>query len=104
MTIRKRKRPARQLSPRNGTDLKEGVVDVHQKPLAPNQEEEQLLLPHDRDEITGSASTGSATTSQESRDTIKQAVEDIEHGLKDTERRGIPSDVPPGRGRRQRRA
>lgn len=104
MAIRKRKRPGRQLSPRNGADLKEQAVDpIRQKPPAPNQEEEQLLLPHDRDEATGSESTGSATTSQESRDTIKQAVKDIEHGLKDTERRGIPSDVPPGRGRKQRR-
>ncbi|MGH8762943.1 MAG: hypothetical protein ACREUR_06875 [Nitrosospira sp.] len=105
MAIRKGKRPGRQLSPRNGAGLKEKAADsVHQKPPAPNREEEQLLLPHDRDEATGSESTGSATTSQESRDTIKQAVEDIEHGLKDTERRGIPSDVPPGRGRRQRRS
>jgi hypothetical protein len=95
---RKRKHPARQLPPRNGADLKERAVDLaHQKP-----EEEQLLLPHDRDETTGSASTGSATTSQESRDTIKQAVEDIEHGLKDTERRGIPSDVPPGSDKKRK--
>lgn len=103
MTTRKRKHPARQLPPRNDADLKERAVDLaHQKPLPPGQEEEQLLLPHDRDETTGSASTGSATTSRESRDTIKQAVEDIEHGLKDTERRGIPSDVPPGSGKKRK--
>lgn len=34
---------------------------------------------------------------QDSRDTIKQAAEDVGRGL-DTERRGIPSDVPAGTG------
>jgi hypothetical protein len=31
---------------------------------------------------------------------IKRAAKDVEKGLKDTERRGVPSDLPRGRGRR----
>ena len=99
MTIQKSKNPRQQQA---YVGVKEKTEDVvHQEPLSPKQEEE-LLLPHDRDETTGSASTASATTHQESRDMVKQAVEDIERGLKDTERRGIPSDVPPGIGKKQR--
>lgn len=100
MTVRKKKQPRRQQTPA-GAKKKTGHL-AQQKPLSSKQEEEgDLLLPHDRDETTGSGSTASATVNQESRDTIKQAAEDIESGLKDTERRGIPSDVPPGAGKKQ---
>ncbi len=99
MTIQKSKNPRQQQA---YVGVKKKTEDVaHQKPLSPKQEEE-LLLPHERDETTGSASTASATAHQESRDMVKQAAEDIERGLKDTERRGIPSDVPPGIGKKQR--
>jgi hypothetical protein len=98
MTIQQSKNPRRQQT-KAGVKKKEDVM--HQKPLSSKQEKEELLLPHDRDETTGSSSTASATAHQESRDTVKQAVADIEHGLKDTERRGIPSDVPSGTGRKQ---
>lgn len=98
MTIRKSKNPRQQQA---YADAKKKTEDVI-KHLSPKQEKKELLLPHDRDETTGSASTASATVHQESRDTVKQAVEDIERGLKDTERRGIPSDVPPGIDKKQR--
>lgn len=100
MTVQKGKYPRQQQAP----GAKEKTEHLaHQKPLSSNQEEEDLLLPHDRDETTGSESTASATVNQESRDTIKQAADDIDSGLKDTERRGIPSDVPPGTGKKQRK-
>jgi hypothetical protein len=98
MTIEKSKNPRQQQA---YAAVKKKTEDVI-KPPSPKQEKKELLLPHDRDETTGSASTGSATVHQESRDTVKQAAEDIERGLKDTERRGIPSDVPPGIGKKQR--
>lgn len=97
MAIQQSKSPRRPQT-KSGVKKKEEVM--RQKPLSPKQEEE-LLLPHDRDETTGSSSTASATMHQESRDTVKQAVADIERGVKDTERRGIPSDVPPGTGKKQ---
>lgn len=100
MTIQQSKNPRRQQT-KAGVEKKTEDV-TYQKPLFSKQEKEELLLPHDRDEATGSSSTASATMHQESRDTVKQAVADIERGLKDTERRGIPSDVPPGTGKRQR--
>lgn len=98
MTIEKSKNPRQQHA---YADVKKKTEDVI-KPLSPKEEKKELLLPHDRDETTGSASTASATVHQESRDTVKQAAEDIERGLKDTERRGIPSDVPPGIGKKRR--
>jgi hypothetical protein len=59
----------------------------------PDQAEGQPLLPHERDETTGPAGTGLANQEERSRDVIGQAAEDTEHGLKDTDRRGIPSDI-----------
>lgn len=58
-----------------------------------DQAEGQPLLPHERDETTGPAGTGLANQEERSRDVIGQAAEDTEHGLKDTDRRGIPSDI-----------
>lgn len=98
MTIEKSKNPRQQHA---YADVKKKTEDLI-TPLSPKEEKKELLLPHDRDETTGSASTASATVHQESRDAVKQAVEDIERGLKDTERRGIPSDVPPGIGKKRR--
>lgn len=49
-------------------------------------------LPHERDENAG---TGDATAEQgRQRASMKQAHEDVESGIEDTERRGIPSNVP----------
>ncbi|SOD41784.1 hypothetical protein [Nitrosovibrio sp. Nv4] len=58
-----------------------------------NQAEQQTLLPHERDQTTGPASAGEANEDEHSRAVIGQAAEDTEHGLKDTDRRGIPSDI-----------
>jgi hypothetical protein len=62
------------------------------KPGDENQTETQTLLPHERDETT--RPTGTAHRGDEhSREVIGQAHEDTKEGLKDTDRRGIPSDI-----------
>lgn len=58
-----------------------------------SQPDEQPLLPHERDETTRSQGTGLGNEDERSRAVIGQAAEDTEHGLKDTDRRGIPSDI-----------
>jgi hypothetical protein len=50
-------------------------------------------LPHERDEKSGRDAT-QAPAPGTVRNEIAQAQEDVERGVKDTERRGIPSDVP----------
>jgi hypothetical protein len=62
-------------------------------PKAPHQTEEQPLLPNERDETTRPTGTGLGTSSEQSREVVEQAREDTEHGLKDTDLRGIPSDI-----------
>ncbi|MGH8619686.1 MAG: hypothetical protein ACREUW_18515 [Burkholderiales bacterium] len=49
-----------------------------------------LHLPHERDESAAGAQDAPAVP----RPRIRQAQLDVERGLVDTERRGIPSDVP----------
>jgi hypothetical protein len=62
-------------------------------PNAPHQTEEQPLLPNERDETTRPTGTGLGTSNEQSREVVEQAREDTEHGLKDTDLRGIPSDI-----------
>ena len=62
-------------------------------PGAKDQTEEQPLLPNERDETTRPTATSLGTENEMSRDVVEQAREDTEHGLKDTDRRGIPSDI-----------
>ncbi len=62
-------------------------------PKALHQTEEQPLLPNERDETTRPTSAGLGTSNEQSREVVEQAREDTEHGLKDTDRRGIPSDI-----------
>ncbi len=68
------------------------------KPASPtsaaqDQEEDQVLLPHERDQTTRPAGTGEPTQHEPSREKIGQAGKDTRRGLKDTDRRGIPSDI-----------
>jgi hypothetical protein len=51
------------------------------------------VLPHERDEKSGAGST-QAAGSAAARRKVVQAGEDVERGLVDTERRGVPSNVP----------
>jgi hypothetical protein len=55
--------------------------------------EGQSLLPHERDETTGAASTGNPNETGLGRAVMGQAADDVEHGLEDTDCRGIPSDI-----------
>jgi hypothetical protein len=62
-------------------------------PEAKNQTEEQPLLPNERDETTRPTATSLGTENEMSREVVEQAREDTEHGLRDTDLRGIPSDI-----------
>lgn len=53
----------------------------------------QNLLPHERDQTTRSQGTGQDNEDESSRGKIEQAAEDTRRGLKDTDRRGIPSEI-----------
>jgi hypothetical protein len=54
----------------------------------PVPREEELALPFERDQSPDAVDPG------ESHQVIEQAARDVRRGLRDTERRGIPSDVP----------
>jgi hypothetical protein len=85
-----------QIPPKQETGILIERVELSKpKPECPAQDqaEEQPLLPHERDQTTGPAGAGLTNEDERSRDVIGQAAEDTEHGLKDTDRRGIPSDI-----------
>ena len=67
------------------------------KPAFAQQEHEkaegQPLRPHERDETTGATSTGNPNETGLGRAVMGQAADDIEHGLEDTDCRGIPSNI-----------
>jgi hypothetical protein len=67
--------------------------DSEQKPFNPAVSEEETLLPHERDQTTKSVGTSQPNENEMSRAVIGQAAENTRHGLKDTDRRGIPSDI-----------
>lgn len=60
---------------------------------AQNQEDERPLLPHERDETTRPQGTSQGNENEHSRAVVGQAAEDTKRGLKDTDRRGTPSDI-----------
>jgi hypothetical protein len=55
--------------------------------------DDQMMMPHERDETTRRQATSHGNENEMSQDVIDQAKEDTEAGLKDTDRRGIPSDI-----------
>jgi hypothetical protein len=65
----------------------------HEREIAQNHAHERPLLPHERDETTRHQSTGLGNENERSRAVIGQAAEDTEHGLRDTDLHGIPSDI-----------
>lgn len=67
------------------------VVDLTNHSEKENQTESPLL-PHERDETTGPAST-QKSGDKRSRKLIKKAHDDTQRGMVDTDRRGIPSDI-----------
>lgn len=88
-------------APPGETNCKEtGVVTEDVKLTKPDsvqqgyeKAEGQSLLPYERDETTGAASTGNPNETGLGRAVMGQAADDIEHGLEDTDCRGIPSDI-----------
>ena len=50
--------------------------------------------PHERDESASASEDRMAQQRPPSDERISQAAEDVEGGLTDTDRRGIPNDVP----------
>jgi hypothetical protein len=60
---------------------------------AENHEDAQSLLPHERDQTTRQRGSGLDNENERSRAVIGQAAKDTKRGLKDTDRRGIPSDI-----------
>ncbi|HVW63849.1 MAG TPA: hypothetical protein VHB01_02455 [Nitrosospira sp.] len=55
--------------------------------------DDQMMMPHERDETTRRHATGKGNENEKSPEVIDQAKKDTEAGLKDTDRRGIPSDI-----------
>jgi hypothetical protein len=55
--------------------------------------DDQMMMPHERDETTRRQATSKGNENEMSQDVIDQAKEDTAAGLKDTDRRGIPSDI-----------
>lgn len=68
--------------------------------VVPNRQRPRM--PHERDE--SAASTGNRLDQEvpPSGHKISQAAEDVDRGLVDTDRRGIPSDIPKGEHNRKR--
>src|SRR5688500_5685948 len=93
-----KKPPSGQIPPKQETGVLAERVELP-KPKsksehpAQDEAEGQSLLPHERAQTTGPAGAGLANQDERSRDVIGQAAEDTERGLKDTDRRGIPSDI-----------
>ena len=81
--------------PGNETLPTERVELAHPKPdlNVENEADEKSLLPHERDQTTGRQGTSLGNENERSRAVIGQAAEDSKRGLKDTDRRGIPSDI-----------
>jgi hypothetical protein len=72
--------PVQLNNPRPGHESKERADD-------------QMMMPHERDETTRAQATSQGNENRMSQDVVEQAKQDTEAGLKDTDRRGIPSDV-----------
>jgi hypothetical protein len=93
--------PGKKEAPPGETNCTEtGLVTEDVKLTKPNSAQQgrekaegQSLLPHERDETTGAASTGNPNETVLGRAVMGQAADDIERGLEDTDCRGIPSDI-----------
>ncbi len=67
------------------------VADAEDSNIARQPREDELPLPYERDEAPAAPPK---PDEKRPRQVIEQAASDIEHGLVDTDRRGLPSDVP----------
>jgi len=79
-------------SKKNETGTKEEKIDLPNQVSENQKTDSDMMLPHERDESTGPTGTN-AKGDESSREIIKKAHDDTKQGLKDTDRRGIPSDI-----------
>jgi hypothetical protein len=94
------RRPGEEAPPGETNCKETGLVTEDVKLTKPDSAQQgnekaegQSLLPHERDETTGTASTGNPNETGLGRAVMGQAADDIERGLEDTDCRGIPSDI-----------
>jgi hypothetical protein len=94
------RRPGEEAPPGETNCKETGLVTEDVKLTKPDSAQQgnekaegQSLLPHERDETTGAASTGNPNETAMGRAVMGQAADDIERGLEDTDCRGIPSDI-----------
>ena len=98
MTIDKKVTNSRVASP--GTERqKDRPLDTQaadRTDIDPGQPSNQgdLRLPHEHDESPKAGRDADTSSSPLPRQVIEQAASDITRGLRDTERRGIPTDIP----------
>ena len=71
-------------------------AQTHDKPedMTQTPSNGQLRQPHERDEAPDAGTDGVDDATTVTQPELPQAHRDIEAGRRDTERRGIPSDVP----------
>lgn len=74
------------------TGMKEEKIDLTSQVSESHKSNSDMMIPHERDETTGPTGTN-AIGNEQSREIIKKAYDDTKHGLKDTDRHGIPSDI-----------
>lgn len=65
------------------------------KPAEEAPSDDHAHLPHDRDERAGAPEDNAQH--EDNRESIRQAHDDVESGIEDTERIGTPSNVPASR-------
>lgn len=93
------KQGGQRITPEKKTGVRSQRIDLHhpdpkiQHQMEEQPLEEQPLLPHERNQAVRYISTGLGALNEQSGDVIGQIREDSEHGLEDTDRFGVPSDI-----------
>ena len=82
-------------SPKTDTASYEQLHGEQDPKAAPNRRNEKL--PHERDESARSTGNRLDQKVPPSEREISQAHEDVKSGQVDTDRRGVPNDVPSGK-------
>ena len=78
-----------------GTSSFEQTQGAQDSKSAPNRPNEKM--PHERDESARPSDDRSNESAPASQRQISQAEKDVSQGQVDTDRRGVPNDVPGGR-------
>jgi hypothetical protein len=76
----------------NEAGLLEENINLPNNSSNSKKADSEMMLPHERDQTTGPTGTNEKGN-ERARTVIKQAHDDVHRGLKDTDRRGIPSDI-----------